>query len=110
MKLTIFAAGLLSLAIAVPVSAQSVPDDMRCFVLSNLFAKAAKDPRGRTVAAENALFYLGRLDGKADPRAIAASLHSQIDPKTAGPLMTACAQRFGRVEQAIAALTTPAKH
>jgi hypothetical protein len=114
MKLTIFAAGLLSLAIAAPVSAQSVPDDMRCFVLSNFFAKSDKDPKRRMLAAESTIFYLGRLDGRADSRAIVSGLHSQIDPKSAGPLMTACAQHLGRAEQtmqeAIRSQVPAAKH
>ena len=114
MKLTIFAAGLLSLAITAPVSAQSVPDDMRCFILSNFFAKSDKDPKQRMLAAESTIFYLGRLDGRAAPAAIASGLHSQIDPKTAGPVMTACAQHLGRAEQAmqeaIRAQVPSAKH
>ncbi len=119
MKFKIFAAGLLSLAIAAPVSAQSVPDDMRCFILSNFFAKSDKDPKRRMLAAQATIFYLGRLDGRADSKAIVTGLHSQIDPKTAGPLMTACAQHLGHAEQNMQATiraqappppAAPAKH
>ena len=114
MTLKLFAVGLLSLAIAAPVSAQSVPDDMRCFILSNFFAKSDKDPKRQVLAAQSSMFYLGRLDGRADAKAITTGLHSQIEPKTAGPLMTACAQHLGHSEQAmqaaISSLAPPAKH
>ena len=114
MKFRIFAASLLSLAIAAPASAQSVNDDMRCFILSNFFAKSDKDPKRRMLAVESAIFFLGRLDGRAAPGAVISGLHSQIDPKTAGPLMTACAQHLGHAEQTMQATiqsqAPPAKH
>ena len=101
MKLNLFAAGLLTLALVSPAAAQSVPDDLRCFMLSNIFTKAAKDDKSRMVAAQASLFYLGRLDGKTNPQALAAAMHTKIDGKTAGPQMTACAQHLGHAEQAM---------
>lgn len=85
-------------------SAQSLPDDTRCFLLSNAFAKQATDPKARQIAVAAVTFYLGRLDAKADANAIADSVKREghsIDPKQSGPMMSACAQRMGRAEQAV---------
>lgn len=114
MKFTVFAAGLLSLAVAAPVSAQSVSDDMRCFILGNIFAKSDKDDKRRGLAAQSTIFYLGRLDGRADTKAIADGLRMKVDPKSGGALMTACAQHFihseETVQTVIRSLAPPAKH
>ncbi len=114
MKIKLFVTGLLALALAAPAAAQTAPDDLQCFMLSNFFAKAAKDDRGKTVATQAVMFYLGRLDGHISPQAVAAITHSRLDPKTAGPQMMACAQRMGRAEQtlqaAISAQAPPTKH
>jgi hypothetical protein len=89
-------------------------DDVRCFLLSNAFAKSATDPKARATAAATLTFYLGRLDGRASPAVIAATIKRvgpTIDPKAAGPQMGACAQRMGQSEQTIQAavkLLTPA--
>jgi len=85
MKFKLFAAGLLSLAMVSPAVAQSVPDDLHCFLLSNVFAKAEKDDKRRMLAAQATMFYLGKIDGKVDPRALAAAVRTRLDPKTAGP-------------------------
>jgi hypothetical protein len=101
MKIKLFAAGLLMLGAASAASAQSVPDDIRCFVLSNIFSKAAKDEKARSVATQGVLFYLGRLDGRADTKTLTDGLRAKIAGKDAGPQMTACAQRIGHAEQNI---------
>jgi len=77
---------------------------VRCFVLSNAFAKQAKDAGGRQLAAASMAFYMGRLDGRADPKTIAENVRrvgAAIDPKAAGALMSACANHMGRSEQAL---------
>ena len=101
MKFRLFAAGLLSLAIVSPAVAQNGPDDMHCFLLSNVYAKAEKDDKRRTLAAQAAMFYLGKIDGKVNPVALGAAVRTPLNPQTAGPDMTACAQRLGRAEQAL---------
>ena len=101
MKFKLLAACMLSLALVSPAVAQSAPDDLHCFMLSNVFAKAAKDERGKAVAAQSALYYLGRIDGHLDPKALAGIIHSRLDPKTAGPQMTACAQRVAHADQTL---------
>jgi hypothetical protein len=111
MKISKIAAALLLLTASAPVFAQSVPDDARCLVLSNAFAKGATDTRARQAAAQSMIFYLGRLDGRAAPRVIADAMRAQsdkIDPKTASSEMNACAGRVGHAMQAIQALTKPA--
>lgn len=93
-------------ALASPASAQVVDSDVRCFLLSNAFAKQASDDKARSVAAASLAFYLGRLDGKTTAPGIAAAIRRDgpmIDPKTAGAQMSACAAHMTRLEQAIQA-------
>ena len=101
MKFKMFAAGLLSLAIISPEAAQTGPDDMHCFLLSNVFARVEKDEKRRTLAAQATMFYLGKIDGRVNPQALGAAMAAHLDPKTAGPQMTACAQRLARAEQSL---------
>ena len=103
MNLKFFAAGLLTLALVSPAAAQSVPDDLRCFMLSNIFARTDKDDKRRMIAAQASIFYLGRLDGKVNAQMLAPAMHAHLDPKLAGPQMTACAQHLGRAEQTMQA-------
>ena len=101
------AVALLIVGIVSPASAQTVPEDVRCMLLSNVFAKGASDEKVRNGATQNLAFYIGRLDGRADPQGIASAIRTQassIDPKTAGPAMDACASRMARAAQSIQAL------
>lgn len=109
MKTSIFAAALIVAVGASPASAQSVADDARCLLLSNIFAKANKEEAGRRTASQSQMYYLGRLDGRASATAIAAGLRAQaasVDPKTSGAQMGACAARVGRAQQALQAAVT----
>jgi hypothetical protein len=106
MKFTLLAAGLMSLAMVSPAVAQNAPDDLHCFLLSNVFAKAEKDDKRRTLAAQATMFYLGKIDGRINPQALGAIMRTPLNPQTAGPQMTACAQRLGRAEQALQATMT----
>ena len=54
-----FAAGLLILGLVSSAQAQTVPDDVRCLLLSNMFAKQGGNERGRQVAAQSLLFFAG---------------------------------------------------
>ena len=101
MRITIAAACLLTLAMASPAAAQAGPDDLHCFLLSNFFGRSAKDDRSKAVAAQSSLFYLGKLDGHLDQRALATAMHDHLDPKLAGTQMMACARHVGTVEQNI---------
>lgn len=96
----------LVIGFALPASAQTVPEDVRCVLLSNLYAKQATDDHGRQLASQTLAFYLGRLDGRANQQALATALRNQaptIDPKTAGPAMNTCALRLASAEQGIQA-------
>jgi hypothetical protein len=101
MKFKLFAAGLLSLAMVSPAIAQNAPDDLHCFLLSNVFAKAEKDEKRRTLAGQATMFYLGKIDGRVNPNILAAAMRTPLNPQLAGPQMTACAQRLGRAEQTL---------
>jgi hypothetical protein len=106
MKFRTIAAATLALACALPSSAQTVPDDVRCLMLSNLFTKAATEDQAKQVARQSLAFYLGRLDGRATPQALTAAMRAQaptIDPKAAGPAMNACTARLAKAEQAVQA-------
>lgn len=107
MKFSSIAAILCATAIAAPASAQNVSNDVRCFVLSNAFSRAAKEETGRKIASASLSFYLGRLDGKASPAVIANALAQQrvtIDAKLAPAQMGECAKKMVRAEQAIQVL------
>ena len=98
----LFAIGLLFIGLASPASAQSIGDDVRCVMLGNAFAKVGGDDRQKGVAARAMLFYVGRLDSRANEQAITAAIRAQrttMDPKTAGAEMTACAVRMQRAMQ-----------
>lgn len=88
----LLAISLLTLGSA-PALAQSAPADMKCFIVSNMFAKSATDERAKEAAAKASFFYLGRLAGTA--AAVEAAIDAQgktITPQNAGPQMQACAQ------------------
>ena len=113
-KITTAAIACLGL-FASSASAQTVPDDVRCFLLSNIFAKQEKNPKPQQAAAASLTFYLGRLDGKADAATIASTIRHEgpaLNPKTAGTQMTACVARMAHSQQALQAAiraTPPAK-
>ena len=90
---TAFAAILVAIA-APPASAQSL-NDVRCLLVSNLFAKAGKDQKQKTIAEVSKYYYLGRIQGRVSPDQLKAQALAQaktLSPQTAGPAMTACAK------------------
>jgi hypothetical protein len=120
MKISKLVLGLFPVALALSAqvssaSAQSVPSDVRCLLLSNLFSKKAEAEPARQAAAQSLIFYLGRLDGRVAPRALEAAMRAQsnaIDPKAAGPEMATCAARLVHAQQTVQALgraAAPAK-
>lgn len=101
-----FAAGLLVLGLATSAQAQTVPSDVRCLMLSNIFAKEGGDARSKEAAAQSLLFYIGRLDGRATTQVISAAMRAQrstINSTNASADMTACAARLQRAQQTIQA-------
>lgn len=102
-KITAIAIACLA-ACASPASAQTVSDDVHCFLLSNVFAKQGKEPKGQQLAEASVAFYLGRLDGRADAATIARAMRkadAEITPQAAGTQMNACATRMMRAQQTI---------
>ncbi|MDE2302837.1 MAG: hypothetical protein KGK11_09785 [Sphingomonadales bacterium] len=99
----ILAAALVAALLSpVAAAAQSVPDDMRCLMLSQIFARTEKDTKKRTVAAQSMFFYLGRLDGRADANTLTNTIHTlapTLTPATAGGQMTTCARHMGTTMQ-----------
>jgi hypothetical protein len=94
-------------AMAANPPAQNGPSDVRCLLLSNGFSKSANNEQARQAAAQTLIFYIGRLDGRMAPGALEAAMRAQaasIDPKAAGPEMTACAARLAHAQQTIQAL------
>lgn len=79
-----------------PASAQAV-NDVRCLLVSNLFAKAAKDPKAKALAEATKYYFLGKLQGRissAQLRTQAVAEAKSITPKGAGPVMNACAKQL----------------
>jgi hypothetical protein len=101
-----FVAGLLVLGLVSSAHAQTVPDDVRCLILSNMFAKEGSDARVKGAAAQSLLYYVGRLEARANAQAITAAMRAQrtaIDARTAPTQMGACAARLQRAQQMIQA-------
>jgi hypothetical protein len=108
MKMTRIAAVLLLIGAVAPASAlaQSVVDDVRCVLLSNLVAKGIKDENAKTLAMESLHFYVGRLDGRASDQEITSAMRS-IPPAlnaTAAKDIEACMERVRQAKQRMQAL------
>lgn len=96
MKISLGGAVLL-LVSAAATSAAPAPaarnKDVRCLMLSNLYSKASSDVRGQTAAAQNRLFYLGRVSAKVPPAQLGAAMAAEtrtIDPANTSAEMNAC--------------------
>ena len=93
-----------------PASAQTSADDVRCFLLSNVFARQAKEPKAQQLAAASVTFFMGRLDGRLNAASlldIARRESHAIDPKTASDQMRACVGRLARSQQSLQAALKP---
>lgn len=104
MKIRTLAVSLLLAGLAWPATAQTVPQDVRCLLLSNAFGQAGTDDRAKQMARQSLIFYLGRLDGRAEAQAITAAVRTEgpaIDPKKASDEMNGCVARMERTQQMI---------
>jgi hypothetical protein len=104
---TIFTAAIAAAAIAAPIAAQSVDQDVRCFIASNVFVKNEKDPAKKQLAGVASFFYLGRLDARMSVQQLAAAANAQgklMKPADLGTTMTACAARLTEKGKALQAL------
>jgi len=89
--LTVSAAA--ALVAAAPATAAPA-EDVRCFMLSNLFAQKAATDQAKKVAQSSAYYYLGKLQGMgdADLRRLIAEQQKQITQASASSDMLACAR------------------
>jgi hypothetical protein len=88
-------------------NAQSTNEDVRCLMVSSVFARIAKDDNTRRASAMTGAFYLGRLNGRISPAALTAAIKSQdngMPAKQAEPIMRACAARATAAQEQVAAI------
>ena len=89
-----FAAAELALAPAA-ATAQTSEQDVKCMLVSNVFATKEADPKRRQVALLSVAFYLGRIDAKLSPaqfRAMILTVGKEPMDKNVGLVMTNCAR------------------
>lgn len=89
------AAGVALLA-STPAAAQAT-NDVKCLLASNLYSKAAKDPKARTIAEASKYFYLGRVSGRLNEPQVRAQMAAQTKTITAansGNVMNACVRQM----------------
>ena len=105
--------GIMSLGCAGSAGAQSLNDDVKCFLLSTGMAKQAAQQSVRASATLDSAFYLGRLDGRASPAALKAAIRAQgtgMDGIAAGKAMQACAARAEAANKTLTATIREAQH
>jgi hypothetical protein len=100
---------LAAFALAAPVAAQSVDDDVRCLLAANVFARAEKDPGKRQLSMAASVFYLGRLDARISNEQLKNAVTAQAKTMPAsslGPIMNNCAKRLTQKGVAVRAFAT----
>jgi hypothetical protein len=77
-----------------PAAAQSASNDIRCLIVSNLFAKGAKQEKAKALASSARLFYGGRVSALPAGQIQAGMLEQQkqLTVASSGPTMNACAR------------------
>ena len=94
---------LAASALAAPLAAQSVEEDVRCLLSANVFARNEKDPTKQRIAQSASVFYLGRLDARISTVQLKSAIMTQakaMQTSALGPTMTGCAKRM--VEKGVA--------
>ena len=113
MKTTPIALAAALLASAGPAAAQTATE-ARCLLLSNAFAKNAKDANAQKIAEDSLYFYLGRINGQPTTAQLKAMFDQQdktITDANAGAVMGDCVNAVrAKVQllQDVAAQTRPA--
>jgi hypothetical protein len=100
MKLGLAAMAVALVGIASNGNAQSIGDDLKCLIVSNALKQSAKNPRTRSLTELTSAFYLGRVDARAQSRAISNALKPN-DVVLPGPVAIATFKKC--VERAEAA-------
>lgn len=111
MKLTKILAAAALIAPAAAASAQSA-NDARCIVLSNVFAREAKDAPAKQLAEASLYFYLGRLATVPTAAQFKTALDSAAATLTdanAGTLMAECVKPVQQRIQVLSDLSQQAK-
>ena len=106
MTITIAGALLMSGGAATAQSAT----DIQCMLLSNVFAKNAKDPNAEKTAEAALYFYLGRVSDSATAAQLKTQLDAQgkaITDATAGNLMNNCVKAIQSKVQLLQSLAPP---
>lgn len=101
------AIALAAAAFGAPLSAQDASSDVKCFMASNVFAKAAPDDKGRQAAVRTRFYYLGRVEARLTKTQLKAALAAQgktFDMATAATTMNACVERLDASARAIQAI------
>ena len=86
------------------VYAESPLSDVRCLLVSNVFANAATDPRARQAASAASAFYLGRIDDRLSSAALGAALVSEqklLTRANSSREMQACSARLAQAEKKV---------
>lgn len=100
----------LALALLPPVTAQaqSQPSDVKCLLLSNIYAKQADDEKARAAALQASFFYLGRVTGPAaDLRARLSAEAKTLSSTENGDAMAACANAMVKRAEELSTATQP---
>lgn len=86
----------LAAGFAAPSSAQDKASDVRCMLVSNVFANNGKDPQAKQFASAANLFYSGRVSAlpSATISTALAAEAKQLTTANAAPIMNACAERM----------------
>ena len=100
-RVIFFAVTAVGIFLSAPSFAQS-PDDVRCLMLSNVFAKASSaggndHAEAQRAAQSAALFFLGKIDGRWSEEQLRAARTQQqktITSANAGAGMQRCMQRM----------------
>jgi hypothetical protein len=92
-KFCLAAAATAAFLAAGPAAAANA-EDVRCFMLSNLFAQKAATDQAKKLAQASGFYYLGKLQGMSDAelRRLIAEQQKQITQATASRDMQTCAK------------------
>lgn len=102
---------LASALLPSPAAAQSIDEDIRCMVLSNVFAKGAKDAVPREAAANSLLYYLGRVAARVPATELKSRYLAQVGAlqgQALDLLMNSCFKQFRAQERAITSMSQEA--
>jgi hypothetical protein len=84
----------VGMIVPAPLMAQATASDVKCLLVSNAFAKAAKEAKAKQLAQTAMLFYGARVSAlpTARMRETLLAQRKLITPANAGTTMTACAR------------------